>query len=148
MSTTSASKVPQTTWAVPDVLPLNQAMWRAWEAKGHYQDREASRAQSKAVYWLAIAALLAATGLWSYLPPYEVVVRFIVCIGALAGAFQSYSLRRYAMLGVFALLTILFNPVLPLFNFTGEWQRVVALLSVLPFGLSLAKLSTRRSKYV
>lgn len=148
MSTETNRNEVQPTWVTPDTQPLNQAMWRAWEAKGHYQDREANRAQSKAVYWLAIVALVAAALLWSNLPPYEVVVRFAVCIGALAAAFQSYRRRRYVMVGVFALLVGLFNPVLPLLTFTGEWQRVVVLLSILPFGLSLAKLSSRSQKNV
>ena len=146
MSTAIESKMIQPTWVVPDTQPLNQAMWQAWEAKGHFQDREASRAQSKAMYWLSIAALLAAAGLWSRLPPYEVVVRFIVCIGALAAAFQSYHSRRYAGVAVFLLLVGLFNPILPFLNFGSEWERVVVLLSIVPFGLSLVRLAPRRSK--
>lgn len=98
------------------------------------------------MYWVSIAALLAAAGIWSNLPPYEVVVRFVVCIGALTAGFQTYHLRRFAMVGVFALLVGLFNPILPVLNFTGEWQRVVVLASAVPFGLSLAMLASRRSK--
>ncbi len=146
MSKSTDLREVEPTWVVPDTEPLNQAMWRKWEAKGQYQDREASRAQSKAVYWISIAALLATVGLWSRLPPYEVVVRFLVCIGAMTAAFQCYHRRRLAMVGVFVLLVGLFNPILPVLNFTGEWQRVVVLLSVFPFGITLSKLAPRRSK--
>ncbi|QOY86441.1 DUF6804 family protein [Paludibaculum fermentans] len=146
MSTSTELKETPPNWVVPETVALNQVMWRKWEAKGQYQDREANRAQSKAMYWVSIAALLAAVALWSRLPPYEVVVRFLVCIGAVTAAFQSFRLRRYAMVVVFALVVGLFNPILPVLDFTGEWQRVVVLLSVLPFGLSLSKLAARRTQ--
>ncbi|MGJ5818105.1 DUF6804 family protein [Paludibaculum fermentans] len=146
MSTTTEQKEVQPSWVVPDIQPLNQSMWRAWEAKGQYQDRQASRSQGKAIYLVSMAALLAAAVLWSNLPPYEVVVRFIVCIGAVTAASQAYQLRRFATVAVFALLIVLFNPILPVLIFAGEWQRVIVLLSMIPFGFSFARLISRSPK--
>jgi hypothetical protein len=92
----------------------------------------------KAVKWVSIAALRVAAGLWSQLMPYEVLVRFIVAAGAIVVMFQAFQARNYAVAAVFAALALLYNPVAPVFSFSGDWQRVLVVGSAVPFVVSLA----------
>jgi hypothetical protein len=73
----------QSAWAPPATRPLDEAVWQAWVAKGHAQDRRGSAARITAVKWASIVALLAAAGLWSHLAPFEAVIRFLVTASAI-----------------------------------------------------------------
>ena len=67
----------------------------------------------KAVKWITAATLLIAVGLWSHLTPYEVLVRFIVALGATVVMFHAFHARHYAIATVFGALALLYNPVPP-----------------------------------
>ncbi len=123
---------------MPPVKPLDEAVWKAWVARGRAQDRRDSAARVRAVEWVSVAALLAAAALWSRVAPYETVVRFIVCAGAMVVTFQVICARRYALAAVFGVLAVLYNPVAPVFGFSGGWQQVVVVASTAPFLSSLA----------
>ena len=99
--------------------------------------------ESGAVKWVSLAALVALAGLWSHLAPYDVVVRFIVTAGALVLMFHAFQAEHYAFAAVFAALALLYNPVAPVFGFTGDWQRAVVLASAAPFVASLASRNVR-----
>ncbi|MEN6603122.1 MAG: DUF6804 family protein [Bryobacteraceae bacterium] len=88
--------------------------------------------------WVTIAGLLAAAALWTHLTPYEVVVRFMVAASSILVMFQAFQSRRYAFGIVFGALVLLYNPVVPVFNFSGDWQRTFVLASAIPFVVSLA----------
>jgi len=135
-TTVGLSKATQV-WELPVSTPLDEVAWRAWGAKGRAQDRRDSATRMKAVKWVSIAALLVAAGLWSQLTPYEVVVRFIVAAGAIFVMFQAFQARNYAVAAVFAALALLYNPVAPVFSFSGDWQRVLVVGSAVPFVVSL-----------
>ena len=64
MSTLVELQESRTVWELPLAKPLDEAVWNAWVEKGRAQDRRSSAERVKAVKWVAIAALLAATGLW------------------------------------------------------------------------------------
>ena len=138
MPTVVKSEESQSAWAPPAARQLNEAAWQAWVAKGRAQDRRSSAARIKAVKWASIAGLLAAAGLWSHLAPFEVVVRFLVTAGAMVVMFQAFQARHYAVAAVFGALALLYNPVVPAFNFSGDWQRAVVVASAVPFIVSLA----------
>lgn len=126
---------------LPSWKPLDEAVWQAWVAKGRAQERRDSAALVKAVKWVAIVGLFAAAGLWSQIAPYELVFKFIVSAGAIVVMFQAFRTRHYAFAAVFAALVLLYNPVAPLFSFTGDWQRFLVVASVLPFIAALAWLN-------
>jgi hypothetical protein len=138
MSTLIASEELPSRWEMPAVNPLDEGVWRAWVAKGHEQDQRGIAARMKAVKWVSILALLAGAVLWSDITPYELVVRFIVAGGAIIVLLQAIRVRQYAFALVFGALVLLFNPVAPVFSFSGEWERAVLVASVLPFIASLA----------
>jgi hypothetical protein len=127
----------------PVSRPLDEAVWQRWVAKGRMQDRRESAARIGAVKWVSLAALVAVAGLWSHLAPYDVVVRFIVTAGALVLMFQAFHAEHYAFAAAFAALALLYNPVAPVFGFTGDWQRAVVLASAAPFVASLASRNVR-----
>jgi len=142
MSAAIASAGPRETWAPPPTKPLDEAVWQAWVAKGKAQERRSGAAHTKVVRWVSIAGLLAAAGLWS-LAPYEVVIRFIVAAGATVVMFQAFQARHYAVAAVFGALALLYNPVVPVFSFSGDWSRAMVAASAIPF---VATLTGRKNK--
>lgn len=120
----------------PLIGPTNQ--WRAWVAKGHPQDRRTTAAQYRAVKWASIMALLGAAGIWSNLVPFEAVVRFLVTASAMVVMFQAFQARHYAGAAVFGAFALIYNPLPPVFSFSGDWQRAVVVASAVPFVVSLA----------
>lgn len=123
--------------------PLDEAVWQAWVDKGRVRERRGSAARVRAVKWVSLAGLLALAGLWSHLAPYDVVVRFIVAAGAIVVMIHAIHGGHYAFAAVFAALAFLYNPLAPVFSFSGDWQRVLVVVSAVPFVASLASRNAR-----
>jgi hypothetical protein len=138
MSTSVELLATQELWTPPAMKPLDEAVWQVWIAKGRAQDRSRSAAFMKGVKWVSIAGLLVALGHWPHLGPYDVVVRFVVAVGAMAMMFQSLRSKYYVLAAVFGALVLLYNPVAPVFGFSGEWQSALVVASAVPFVASLA----------
>lgn len=117
MSTFVGVQESQGAWERLLRKPLDQAVWHAWEARGPQQERRSNAVLSKVVKWLSIAGLLAAGGLWSQPAPYDVVVKFVVAGGAMAALLQAFRTWQHT---------------------AGDWQRAVAIASIVPFDASLA----------
>jgi hypothetical protein len=56
---------------------------------------------------------------------------------------QALHAKNYAFAAVFGIVALLYNPVVPAFTFSGDWQRAVVVASGLPFVASLVWRSTR-----
>ena len=125
-------------WESPSVKSLDEAVWQAWKAKGRTQDRQGRDARMKALKWGSIVALLAVAALWLQLAPYEIVIRWVLAAAASRMMFEAFSKRRHAVGAVFAGLALLYNPVSPVFGFSGNWQRTLVVASAIPFITSLA----------
>jgi len=138
MSKAVAVKESAIAWESPPVKPLDEAVWQAWKAKGRAQDRHRREARIKALKWGSIVALLAVAALWSQLASYELVIRCVLAAAAVGTMFETFNKRQYALGAVFAGLALLYNPVAPVFNFSGNWQRALVLASAIPFVISLA----------
>jgi hypothetical protein len=138
MSKAVAVNKSTTAWESPPVKPLDEAVWQAWKAKGRTQDKQGREARIKALKWGSIVALLAVAGLWSQLAPREIVVRCVLAAAAVGTMFEAFNKRQYALGAVFAGLALLYNPVAPVFNFSGNWQRALVVASAIPFITSLA----------
>ena len=121
----------------PAAKPLDEAAWQAWSARGRAHDRRSSAVRISAVKWASIAVLLGAAGFWSDLVPFEVAVRFLVTAGAMVVLFQALQARYYEVAVVFGALAVFYNPVVPVFSFSNDWQRAVVAASAVPFVLSL-----------
>lgn len=91
-----------------------------------------------ALKWGSIVALLAVAALWSQLASYEIVIRCVLAAAAVGMMFEAFNKRQYALGAVFAGLALLYNPVAPVFNFSGNWQRALVVTSAIPFVTSFA----------
>lgn len=138
MSTSIALQKPETGWVPPPAKPLDEGIWEAWLAKGRARDVRGSAERMRIVKWISIAGLLLAAGMWSHVTPYVVAVRFFVACGALLVMFQAFHARDYVFAATFAALALLYNPLAPLFELSGDWPRALVTASVVPFIASLA----------
>jgi len=139
MSDAGGVKKSTPTWESPPVKPLDEAVWQAWKAKGRAQDRKGRETRVKALKWASIVALLAVFALWSQLvPPYETLVRCVLAAAAVGMMIEAFNKRQYVFGAVFAGLALLYNPVAPVFGFSGNWQRALVIASAIPFVTSLA----------
>jgi hypothetical protein len=98
----------------------------------------------KALKLVSIAALLIVAMVGPHLGPYAVVVRFIVATGAIVLMFEAFHARYYASAVIFGALSLLYNPIAPVFSFFGAWQSVLVMTSTLPFVSSLVRRDVRR----
>jgi len=101
---------------------------------------------TKIMKWISMAVLLTAAMLWgstvnSEFPQF--LLGFVVCFGAGVVVMQAAQAKKYAWAGGFATLALLFNPLVPVLPFDGEWGRWLVLVSVVPFAVSLATLKTQ-----
>ena len=102
---------------------------------------------TKIMKWITMSALLTAAVLWSsavnsQLPQF--LLGFVVCFGAGIVVMQATQAKKYVWAGGFAAIALLFNPLVPVLPFNGEWGRWLVLFSIMPFAVSLAVLKTPR----
>jgi hypothetical protein len=138
MSKAVAVKNPTAAWESPPAKPLDEAVWQAWKAKGRARDTQGRKTRIRALKWGSIAALLTVAGLWSQLTPYEIVIRCVLAAAAAGMMFEAFNNRQYALGIVFAGLAVIYNPIAPVFSFSGNWQRALVVASAIPFVTSLA----------
>lgn len=137
MSTTVGLKEVEKRWEAPLATPLDEAVWKAWAAKGRAEERRGNEVRVASVRWISIATLVATAGLWSQVGPYGMELRFVVFAGAIVVTSQAFRLRHFAFAAVFGALALLYNPVAPVFNLSGEWQRALVVASAVPFVASI-----------
>jgi hypothetical protein len=111
---------------------LDKAERRKWPMENPSK-RLGGWAALRAVKWASIVVLLALGGLWSRVTPFEVAARFVVDAGAIIVMARSLLARRYAVVAVSGALIVLYNPLAPLFDLSGDWQRAVFVAAAAPF---------------
>jgi hypothetical protein len=122
---------------LPLSTPLDETAWQTWVTNGRARERRGSAVRVNATKWISIVALLAASGPWLHFGPYEALVRFIVAAASIILMVQAFRTKRYVFAAAFGALALLYNPVAPVFNLSGQWQRVLVISSVVPFVASL-----------
>ena len=130
--------ISQNVCAVSEAKQLDEARWRAWVAKGRAADERGNITSLQTLKWLAVSGLISVAVLWSRAAPFDMVLRFLVVAAAVAVMLQTLRTRRYLSAALFAALAVLFNPIAPVFGFSGDWQRALLLASAAPFVASLA----------
>jgi hypothetical protein len=98
---------------------------------------------TKIMKWITMAVLLTAAMLWrsaanSQFPQF--LLGFVVCLGAIVVVVQAVKAKKHIWAGGFAVIALLFNPLVPVLPFDGEWGRWLVLVSIVPFAVSLAAL--------
>jgi hypothetical protein len=124
-------------WKAPAAQLLDEVRWEAWIAKGRAQERYGSALRLKAAKLVALAALMAVAAVWSNPTPLDIVLRFIVAAAAIAMVLHELDARQYAFAAAFCALALLYNPIAPVFSFSGGWQRAVLVASAIPFILAM-----------
>jgi hypothetical protein len=143
MSTLVESQESRVAWILPAVKPLDESVWQAWLAKGRVQERRRGASRVTVAKWISAAVLLISVGAWSQLAPYEVLVKFLVTLGAITVMLQAFHARHYAVAALFAGVAVLYNPAAPVFSLSGDWQHAVVAATVFPFVASLASRNAR-----
>lgn len=146
MSTSVTLPKTQDVFAPPQAKPLDESVWQAWVRKGRTQDERSRAAGVKAVTWLSVVTLLlVAAGFRSYITQYDVAARFLLAAGGLVLMFQAFHARHYTFAALFGALALLYNPVVPVFRFSGQWQSAFVVASAIPF---IASLTWRKTELV
>ena len=154
MSTAAALSKLQDPHELPPAKPLDEAVWQAWVLKARAQEARSRMVWRRAVTCVSLAGLLfvAVADLWPHPVTFDVVVRFIVAVGAAMLMFRAFALRDYAFGTLFGVLALLYSPVTPLFSVSGDWQSALVGASAFPFVASLlrrdAKFSARTHRFV
>jgi hypothetical protein len=119
---------------------LDESVWRTWLKKNRLQELHRTALRMRALKW-ACTAMLAVTAVVSpyvftpYTSAFQTVVRFAVAVGAIVLIVESLRRGRYVFAGLFAGIVLLFNPVLPALDLSGN--RLIIVISALPFLASL-----------
>lgn len=119
------------------VKQSDEAVWKAWVAKGRAREQRNSARRVRVVKMVSIAVLLATAAFGSHLAGFEVPIRFVVAIGSVVGFLQAFHARQYAVAAIFAVLTLLYNPLIPMLSFVGDWQWLAVAATSIPFVASL-----------
>jgi hypothetical protein len=138
MSQTNSLKADPRGWVSPPVQPLDESVWNAWVTKGRAAEQRSRARYVKAVKWTGIAVMLALVALWPGLMPYDTLARFVVVGAAIVLMFNMLRQREWVLAAAFGAIVLGYNPVAPLFGFSGDWQRALVVASMGPFVASLA----------
>lgn len=118
--------------------PLDEAVRLAWIEKREAQGRRNAAIRTRIVKAISVVALIVGA---VFLPRFvlmDVLVRFILTAGAMVAMFHAFQARKLAIAAVFGALAVLYNPVAPMFSFSGDWHRLVAVACAVPFAVAFA----------
>ena len=82
--------------------------------------------------YISAGTLILAAVLWNYAAPYELVLGFVVAVGAILVGLQAVRARKYAWAVGFYAIAVVFNPFLPFGAFSG-----IAAYSAVTFSIGL-----------
>jgi len=132
MSTAVAVEELPEVLETPTSRPLDEAEWQVWPVE-HTPARWVRSTAVIVVKWASIVGLLALGGLWSRFTPFEVAARFLVAAGAIIVMARSLPAGRYTVVAVAGAFVLLYNPLAPVFDLSGNWQRAVFVAAAAPF---------------
>jgi len=90
------------------------------------------------VKWVSMAALLMTAMFWNTAPDYQLLLAFVVCMGAIVVFHQAVRAREYPWATVFLVVAVLFNPIVLVLKPSGTFSRLMVLVCVALFAISLA----------
>ena len=80
----------QKAFETPVANPREEAVWQAWVAKGRARERRGSTTRFKVVKLVSAAMLLATAAFASNLASFDVIIRFVVALGAVVVMLQAF----------------------------------------------------------
>jgi hypothetical protein len=90
-----------------------------------------------------MAALLLAAMFWRSAANYQLLLEFVVCMGAIVVVMQAVRAGEYRWAAGFVAMALLFNPVVRVLTLSGELSLLLVVVCIAPFAVSLAALKTR-----
>lgn len=124
------------------VKTIDEGVWRM-AGQAHRRKRIEHKAwRMRAVKYVSIAVLLATAVFWLYAMEFQFLTRSIVALGALAVTFQAVNTRSYGLAVLFTAMSLIYNPIVPLFVFSGPQNLMIVLASTVPFATSLRWMKT------
>jgi hypothetical protein len=147
MPTLNATKESRSKWQPPPMQPLDETVWQAWLTKGRRQEARSARTRLETVKMASIVGLLGAAGVWPYVAPYEVLLRFAVALAAVFVMFNAFQGGHYTFAALLGAVALLYNPVAPVFRLSDDWQRFLLVASAIPFIASLGWRNVRTRRH-
>ena len=93
--------------------------------------------------WVSISALFLAATSWRYAANYQLLLDFVVCIGAVVVVMQAVRAREYRWAAGFVAIALLFNPVVRFLGPPGDLPLLIVVACIAPFAISLVALKTQ-----
>ena len=93
--------------------------------------------------WVSIAALLMAALSWRSAEGYQLLLEFVVCMGAIVVVMQAVQETKYLWAAGFVTIAMLFNPIVPVPRPTGDLYLLMIFVCLASFAISLAALKTQ-----
>jgi hypothetical protein len=98
---------------------------------------------AKIMKWVSIAALLLAVMFWRSAANYQLLLAFVVCVGAIVVVQQAVLAKKYFWAAGFVAIALLFNPIVLVFRTSGNLFLLMVLVCIVTFAISLAALKTQ-----
>jgi hypothetical protein len=98
---------------------------------------------AKIMKWVSIAALLLAAMFWRSAANYQLLLAFVVCVGAIVVVQQAVRAKKYFWAAGFVAIALLFNPIVLVFRTSGNLFLLMALVCIVTFAISLTALKTQ-----
>jgi hypothetical protein len=93
--------------------------------------------------WISISALFLAVTFWRSAANYQLLLDFVVFMGAVVVVMQAVRAREYRWAAGFVAIALLFNPVVRFWGAPGVLPLLIVVVCIVPFAISLVKLKTQ-----
>ena len=93
--------------------------------------------------WVSISALFLAATSWRSAANYQLLLDFVVCIGAVVVVMQAVRAREYRWAAGFVAIALLFNPVVRFLGPPGVLRLLILVVCIASFAISLVALKTQ-----
>ena len=118
------------------VRELDDTAWYACQHRSRRRGERAAAGRMLAAQCFCIAALLASLALWTGPSQFDTALRAVVAAGAAVVGWQAAAILRPGFTVPFAIIFLLFNPFVNLFNLAGAWKPGILAAAIGVFALS------------
>jgi hypothetical protein len=94
--------------------------------------------------WVSISALFLAAVFWRFAGNYQLLLDFVVSMGAIVVVMQAVRAGEYGWAAGFVAIAVLFNPAARFLQPPGVLPLLIVMASIAPFAISLVALKTQR----
>lgn len=100
---------------------------------------------AKIMKWVSIAALLTTALFWRLAANYQLLLGFVVFLGAIVVVRQAIQARKYLWSAAFVAIAVLFNLLVLVLKPSGNLSLLMDLVCIAPFVISLSASKTHHS---